>query len=830
MSAALQLRCWFLLVFNAFLVLCYGQTGDTVRPVITADSLDGAGFVQVIRQLAEKEVSTNQQAYKDGQISIKQLHTIEAIRTISQEVKIFMKNGLDTAEILNDLEQVNESLVIAKDGVFTNNGSSQTQRNLSVTAKIIAELSDKMAERKIVLDKYTAALINYKDKIDSLSGDTSLFALPSDSVAIIKYGKRLMIVDREVHPIDSTLKMAVANAQELQLKVDLMVFNLHSLGEDIEIYRTNLASKVFEQEFSAIWDPVTFSRPMEQILGFSIAKEKMALGFYVRDNYGRLFLLMILITAMTLFTKNLKRMMIQEDLLDPAYQGQLVLKRPLLSSIFVVLNIFQYIFIDPPFVFSFVIFGIDILCLTIIVKDVLARYWMRFWYIVMVYFLLAAFDNFLLQASRTERWLMFLLAVSGLVLIAYIFLTDHRKELKERGIIYFVLFVGLFEMISLTLNIFGRFNIAKSFLVTGFFGIAIAVLFFWTARLINELLRLANRVYKFPDRKMFYINFEKIGSEVPGFFYVLLVVGWFFIMSRNFYLFKQIVYPVEEFLIHNRTIRQFSFSLADIIIFILILFTSFSLSRIISFFATSPSPASGSSKSGKIGLGSWILLVRILILSLGIFFAFAATGIPIDRLTIILGALSVGIGLGLQNLVSNLVSGLIIAFEKPVNVGDILELNGRQATMRSIGFRSSIVRFNDGSHVVIPNVDILNQHIVNWSMGANFKRTSVAVKLAYGSDLEKASALFIKVLEDTEYILKSPAPFVNAQNFGTYAVELELFFWVHRVTDFDPVRSEVIMKVDAACKKEGIEIAVPQQNITISPLPGNPADHDPHTA
>ena len=159
---------------------------------------------------------------------------------------------------------------------------------------------------------------------------------------------------------------------------------------------------------------------------------------------------------------------------------------------------------------------------------------------------------------------------------------------------------------------------------------------------------------------------------------MILVLGWFIILGRNFYAFKQITEPIQNFVTRSRTVGVFSFSVSGILVFLLIVILSAALSRLISFFASAPSPR-GTGKSDQAGVGSWLLLVRVFILVLGVILAFAATGIPIDRLTIILGALSVGIGLGLQSIVTNLVGGLIIAFEKPVKVGDFLEVNGKMA-------------------------------------------------------------------------------------------------------------------------------------------------------
>jgi potassium efflux system protein len=104
-----------------------------------------------------------------------------------------------------------------------------------------------------------------------------------------------------------------------------------------------------------------------------------------------------------------------------------------------------------------------------------------------------------------------------------------------------------------------------------------------------------------------------------------------------------------------------------------------------------------------------------------------------DRFTIIISASGVGIGFGLQTLVNNLVSGIIIAFEKPVNLDDIIEIGGQTGQMKSIGIRSSIITTFDGANVIIPNGDLLSQHMTNWTMGSTRRRYEINVGVAYGT-------------------------------------------------------------------------------------------------
>ena len=807
------------------MLIARAQESDSLKGLADTTGLPLSHFVEKVKRLAVYENSENIRSYREGKISIAQRKTMENILSVSQIIKLYLKNGLDTVEIENDLEKTRQSLSIAKDGVVTNKGTIQTQRNLYVTAMILNELLDRTSGDKVALDKYTGNLIIYKDKMDSLTSDSSLYKFPSDSLAILKYVQRLDVLNKEIRPVDSSLRASVLIAQELQLRMDQMLFELRSLSEDIELYRSKVSNGVLSRELPGIFAPAGSNRPIKDLIQFSRAKEKMELGFYLKGHQGLVWILLILIGCATYFTRSVKKLMKQEKLLEPDWKGQLVLKYPFLSSVFIILNLFQFIFISPPFIFSFCIAGISVVCLTMIAGKSLAKFWLTFWCIAILFFIVASAENFVLQASRPERWFMVVLQLSGIALIIYLFFKGHLSLLQERGIVYFISFVVFVEVASFFLNLYGRFNLSKSLLVAGYVGLVIAVLFFWTIRLTNQMLGITFRIYKYPDKRLFYIDFDKVGNKIPGIFYVILVLGWFIILGRNFYAFKYITEPIQNFVTRPRMVGAFSFSVSGIIIFLLILILSAVLSKLISFFASAPSPRA-TGKSDQVGVGSWLLLVRIFILSLGVILAFAATGIPIDRLTIIIGALSVGIGLGLQSIVTNLVGGLIIAFEKPIKVGDFLEVNGKMATMKSIGFRSSVVRLVDGAHVVIPNSDILNQHLVNWSMGKNIKRITLSVGVAYGTDLEKAKSLLTNILLDDERILKNPSPFVYARKFGASSIDYDLLFWAGHVAQVDSIQSEILIKIDKMFRDAGITIPFPQTDLNIRNLDNEKKTND----
>jgi small-conductance mechanosensitive channel len=199
-----------------------------------------------------------------------------------------------------------------------------------------------------------------------------------------------------------------------------------------------------------------------------------------------------------------------------------------------------------------------------------------------------------------------------------------------------------------------------------------------------------------------------------------------------------------------------------------------------------------------------------------------------DRITIILGALGVGIGLGLQALVNNLVSGLILAFEKPVNVGDVIEIDDNPGIMKSIGFRSSVIVKVDGSQVVIPNGDLLNLHLVNWSNGKSKRRVELLVGVAYGTDLEKARKILLDVMKNNKLVLPNPPPMVLAQDFKDSCIEFRCNFWVGSFMEGSYAKSEIIHAIVAAFRENDIVIPFPQRDLHIKEKPSeNTAKPEP---
>ncbi|WP_147313875.1 mechanosensitive ion channel family protein [Deminuibacter soli] len=788
---------------------------DSLNAQSTKDTAPG-NFLKKIQKVIENARTSSVADLREDKTRMLQTEIFEAIKKTEQKAKAYMKAGIDTSGINTELANIKAWHALAGDGVFTNRGTSQTHRNLNTTFNLLSILYYRANVRKTELDIFQRKLARFHYEIDSLSSDNSLFIMSPDSATARKYVERLVVTAYEVAPVDSSLKTAITNVEVLQNALNYEVYKLAASLDEVELYQRSISQKTFSREFSNLWVPSTYNRPMQQIIRYSYAKSLLTLKFYVNNNTGKIFLLLLLIAVASIYLRSLKKIYTERELMRNDLSGQLVLRYPVLSAVMIVLNLFQFLFPAPPFVFNAILWVLSAIALHIIFRGFISKYWMRVWLLLLVLFVAACADNLILQASRTERWWMLLLALAGLLTGTIALMKGPKKDLREQWIVYAIGLMTVLQCCAVIANIWGRYNLAKTLLTSSYFNVIIAIMFLWTVRLINEALSLAFSVYNGQERKLFYINFERVGRQAPPLFYLLLIVGWFILFGRNFYAFRLISDPFKTFLAAERSVGSYTFSIDSLLIFVLIMGISVITSRIVSYFASDKQPSGGKpQKEGRTGLGSWLLLVRISIISIGLFFAFAAAGLSLDKITLVLGALGVGVGLGLQTLVNSLVSGLIIAFEKPVNVGDVVEIGGQGGTMKSIGFRSSIITTWDGADLIMPNGDLLSSHLINWTSGGSKRRMNILMGVAYNTDLEKARTLLLQLLSADERIMKYPEPIVQFEAFNNSSIDIKILFWVRQLRDAFTVRSDTIATINEHFKKNDISIPFPQQDIHI---------------
>ena len=206
-------------------------------------------------------------------------------------------------------------------------------------------------------------------------------------------------------------------------------------------------------------------------------------------------------------------------------------------------------------------------------------------------------------------------------------------------------------------------------------------------------------------------------------------------------------------------------------------------------------------------------LVHYVFIFIGFLLALLALGFDFTKLTIILSALGIGIGFGLQSIVNNLVSGLILLFERPVRVGDFIEVGGKWAEIRKIGLRATNVQTFDQADVIIPNADLVSTQVINWTLSNRRVRLIIPVGVAYGSDISLVMETLMACTRENSKIAEAPPPQVLFLKFGESALEFELRVWVLDADNRLVVSSELHQEIDRRFREAKIEIAFPQQDL-----------------
>jgi len=212
--------------------------------------------------------------------------------------------------------------------------------------------------------------------------------------------------------------------------------------------------------------------------------------------------------------------------------------------------------------------------------------------------------------------------------------------------------------------------------------------------------------------------------------------------------------------------------------------------------------------------GAVDVLCRYGIMLLGFLIALAAAGLDFSKVTLLVSALGVGIGFGLQNVVNNFVSGFILVFEHPVQVGDFIEAGTTFGEIRKIGFRASVLRTPDGADLIIPNSELTGSRVVNWSLSDRLRRISVSVNVAYGTDPNRMINILLGIAQKHKDILTMPAPQAVFDRFGDSALNFTLLCWT-TVDNFFIARSELTIAVNNALNENGIQIPFPQQDVHV---------------
>ena len=285
---------------------------------------------------------------------------------------------------------------------------------------------------------------------------------------------------------------------------------------------------------------------------------------------------------------------------------------------------------------------------------------------------------------------------------------------------------------------------------------------------------------------------------------------WLSLSLQSFYLWAPLVKWLNRVFGAPILIGEASLSLGTIVLFAFVLWAGVLIARLVSGVLELDVLGRMNVRRGvPVTVGS---LVRYALIAVAFLTALAATGVELSRFAILGGALGVGIGFGLQNIVNNFVSGLLLAVERPVSVGDTVQVGLNTGEIREIGIRASVIRTFEGAEVIVPNSELITQDVINWTRTGTRRRIEVTVGVAYGNDPARVISLLADVAQAHPDVRGTPKAFALFNGFGANSLDFVVRAWTD-TNDWIVVRSDIAVAVHGALRESGIQIPFPQRDV-----------------
>jgi len=437
-------------------------------------------------------------------------------------------------------------------------------------------------------------------------------------------------------------------------------------------------------------------------------------------------------------------------------------------------------------------------------------------YLFAVLLILQQFKQTAAADTQLERVLLLtinIIALAGLLWIHYTkrfetAFADKSNENKAK--ILTKIIIGVF-VISLIANLLGYVMMSVT-LVNGTINSAYAIILVTTAALAFESIVIIfihtkpaatiNVVREYPEK------IEKVLSKIVR----LIVIVWSISIVLNGFGVRDIIIEwLIDTLSYEWTIGSFSITLGNILLFVLAIWISITAARLVRFILEGDILPRMNLARGVPGAIS--IMSSYMIIGLGIVVAIISAGIDLNSFALLAGALGVGIGFGLQNIVNNFISGLILIFERPIQIGDAVQVEELSGRVTHIGIRSSTIKTWDGAEVIVPNGNLISNKLINWTLSDQRRRIEIKVGVAYGTDVNLVMETLLECAKQNEKIIEYPAPAVLFEDFGDSSLNFELRCWTSDFASWVEIRSDIRVAIDKAFKEKNIEIPFPQRDL-----------------
>jgi len=631
--------------------------------------------------------------------------------------------------------------------------------------------------------------------------------------------QRIAEVLREADAVRGLIRDEMAKLLHLQNQLASRRDFLAKVRNELDRAREKSGQGLFVLDSLPLWEAL-FNRESRDVVIVEVVQSSQRfaedLQEFISKYRVRLLWHAVLLLAMVLLFRFLRGALTPQAVERLGASANFVLDRPLASSFLLALTALPLLFPGAPAAVLRIALVPTVIPVIRLLPRLMPTIFRRWIYMLVVLYVLDFLRYLLPAAGLLTRLLLLLIAIGGCVGLG-LFLRFRGAGLSASGsrqrlvsvALQLVLFLFGTSVVS---NFVGNVTLAEFVVATPIRLTYAAALIFAGAHLLMTLAVVALQSPGAHWLRSVREHGELFAFRCRAFIRFAAIILWLVFSLYVVGVAGDISAAGADFLQLRWKLGAAEISIHDVAAFMAVVLGAFVFSRLIRFVLAEEILPRIRLPRGVPGAVD--VLSRYGILLLGFFMALAAAGVDLSKVTLLVSALGVGIGFGLQGVVNNFVSGLILVFEHPLQVGDSVEVGTVFGEVRNIGFRASVIRTPDGADVVIPNGELVGGRFINWSLSDRLRRISIPVGVAYGTDPARVIDILVGIARNHPQVLVKPAPFAVFDRFGDGALNFTLFCWVF-VDTFFITRSELTIAINNAFKEAGIEIPFPQQDVHV---------------
>jgi potassium-dependent mechanosensitive channel len=616
--------------------------------------------------------------------------------------------------------------------------------------------------------------------------------------------------------IDRTRNSAVGLRQQdliLQGRILETTARLQAITPAFQQAQTNAAENLFIRDSPPIWN-LGLDHWKEATQAALIPPASAALlATYLQREPGVLYLQAALIffffLALSWLQRGIKKWTKEEPILQSESPA---LDLPVSTAITLSFLILGSLYSTAPFLLRAILWGVLLIPITLILRRLVDR---ALFPMLNALLLLYAVDQFRLLSSLLPfvgRLIFAAEMLGGTLFLVWMIRAGHLPSAGGKTSRLFAQAIRLVVRLSLIVfpltllaNLLGYMNFANLLGGGAIRSAYVGASSYAGLRILQGLITISLKTPPLSLLRAVQLNRETLQRRVCALVGLLVFIYWVSLTLNFLGLRAPLIVSTEAVLRTNLSIGSLSISLQQVLVFLVTVWAAFALSRFLRFLLEEDIYAHWRLARGIPQAISKV--VHYALLLLGFLVGLAVLGVDLTKITILAGAFTVGVGFGLQTVINNFVSGLILLFERPIKVGDVIQIDTDVGEVRRIGIRASIIRTTDGSEVIVPNGNIIANKVTNWTLSDRYRAIEMPVSVARGAAPQRVIDALGRVAANQPGITKEPPPQAYAVSFSSAAVSFNLRVWTDQYENWVQVRSNLALAVDEALSRENIAVA-----------------------